>query len=111
MAKIKYRECDICGNRIPGFEFDIGGIAKRYINGCHIWNKLFNGIDICDDCVDKIKYLSIDKKNEEKFISEFFKNEKKYDNPDMQSAYYEGLEDALKVLSHKRLKDIKIPKK
>lgn len=31
--KINYRVCDICGNRIPGFELDITGIAKRYING------------------------------------------------------------------------------
>ena len=62
MSKIKYRVCDICGNRIPGFELDITGIAKRYINGCRIWNKLFNSLDICDDCIGKIKRLSIDKK-------------------------------------------------
>ena len=47
VSKINYRVCDICGNRIPGFELDITGIAKRYINGCRIWNKIFNGLDIC----------------------------------------------------------------
>jgi hypothetical protein len=108
MSKINYRVCDICGNRIPGFEFDITGIAKRYINGCRIWNKLFNRLDVCDDCIDKIKRLSIDKKDEEKYIKEVFDKAKDYDNLDMKSAYYEGIEDALGVLSHKRLKNIKI---
>ncbi len=62
MSKIKYRVCDICGNRIPGFELDITGIAKRHINGCRIWNKLFNSLDICDDCIGKIKRLSMIKR-------------------------------------------------
>lgn len=106
MSKINYRVCDICGNRIPGFEFDITGIAKRYINGCRIWNKLFNRLDICDDCIDKIKHLSIDKKDEEKYIKEVFDKAKDYNNPDMKSAYYQGIEDALGVLSHKRLKNL-----
>ena len=108
VSKIKYRVCDICGNRIPCFELDITGIAKRYINGCRIWNKLYNRLDICDDCIDKIKRLSIDKKDEEKYIKEVFDKAKDYDNLDMESAYYEGIEDALGVLSHKRLKNIKI---
>ena len=106
VSKINYRVCDICGNRIPGFEFDITGIAKRYINGCRIWNKLFNRLDICDDCIGKIKYLSIDKKDEEKYIKEVFDKAKDYDNPDMKSAYYQGIEDTMNVLSHKRLKNL-----
>lgn len=107
VSKINYRVCDICGNRIPGFELDITGIAKRYINGCRIWNKLFNSLDICDDCIGKIKRLSIDKKDEEKYIKEVFDKARNYDNPDLKSAYYEGIEDTLNVLSHKRLKNIK----
>lgn len=106
MAKIKYRVCDICGNRIHGFELDMTRIVRS--NDCRIWNKLFNRLDICNDCIDKIKRLSIDKKDEEKYIKEVFDKAKKYDNPDMESAYYEGIEDTLNVLSHKRLKNIKI---
>ena len=106
VSKVNYRVCDICGNRIPCFEFDITGIAKRYINGCRIWNKLFSRLDICDDCIDKIKQLSIDKRDEETYIKEVFDKAKNYDNPDMKSAYYEGIEDTLNVLSHKRLKNL-----
>lgn len=107
MSKIKYRVCDICGNKIPSFEFDIKGIAKRYINGCRIWNKLFNRLDICDDCIGKIKRLSVDKKDEEKYMKEVFDNARNYHDIDKQSIYYEGVEDALSVLSHKRLANIK----
>ena len=106
VSKINYRVCDICGNIIPGFELDITGIAKRYINGCRIWNKLFNSLDICDDCIGKIKRLSIDQKDEEKYIQEVFDKARNYDNPDLKSAYYEGIEDTLNVLSHKRLKNL-----
>ena len=69
-------------------------------------NKLFNRLDICDDCIGKIKRLSIDKKDEEKYIKEVFDKAKDYDNPDMKSAYYKGIEDTLNVLSHKRLKNL-----
>lgn len=103
MSKIDYRVCDICGNIL---KTDIR--FTEYVNGCRIWNKLFNRLDICNDCIDKIKRLSIDKKDEEKYIKEVFDKAKDYDNPDMKSAYYEGIEDTLNVLSHKRLKNIKI---
>lgn len=103
MSKINYRVCDICGNIL---KTDIRFIG--YVNGYRIWNKLFNRLDICNDRIDKIKHLSIDKKDEEKYIKEVFDKAKDYDNPDMKSAYYEGIEDALGVLSHKRLKNIKI---
>ena len=102
MSKINYRVCDICGNILKT------DIRTGYVNGCRIWNKLFNKLDICDDCISKIKRLSVDKKDEEKYIKEVFDKAKDYDNPDMKSAYYEGIEDALGVLSHKRLKNIKI---
>jgi len=103
VSKINYRVCDICGNTL---KTDIRFIG--YVNGCRIWNKLFNRLDMCNDCIGKIKRLSIDKKDEEKYIKEVFDKAKKYDNPDMESAYYEGIEDTLNVLSHKRLKNIKI---
>lgn len=102
MSNINYRVCDICGNIL---KIDIR--FTGYVNGCRIWNKLFNRLDICDDCTGKIKRLSIDKKDEEKYIKEVFDKAKDYDNPDMKSAYYKGIEDAFGVLSHKRLANIK----
>lgn len=102
MSKINYRVCDICGNIL---KTDVR--FTGYVNGCRIWNKLFNRLDMCNDCIDKIKRLSIDKKDEEKYIKEVFDKAKNYDNSDIKSAYYEGIEDTLNVLSHKRLKNIK----
>lgn len=102
MSKINYRVCDICENIL---KTDVR--FTGYVNGCRIWNKLFNRLDMCNDCIDKIKRLSIDKKDEEKYIKEVFDKAKNYDNPDIKSAYYEGIEDTLNVLSHKRLKNIK----
>lgn len=101
MSKINCRVCDICGNIL---KTDIR--FTGYINGCRIWNKLFNRLDICDDCIDKIKRLSIDKKDEEKYIKEVFDKARNYDNPDLKSVYYQGIEDTLNVLSHKRLKNL-----
>lgn len=102
MSKINYRVCDICGNIL---KTDIR--FTGYVSGYRIWNKLFNRLDICDDCIGKIKRLSIDKKDEEKYIKEVFDKAKDYDNPDMKSAYYKGIEDAFGILSHKRLANIK----
>ena len=56
---------------------------------------------------EQVLILFKDKKDEERYIKEVFDNAKKYGNPDMKSAYYEGIEDALSVLSHKRLANIK----
>lgn len=103
MSKINYRVCDICGNIL---KTDIR--FTGYVKGCRIWNKLFNKLDICDDCISKIKRLSVDKKDEEKYIKEVFDKAKNYDNPDMKSAYYQGIEDTINVLSHKRLANIEV---
>lgn len=103
MSKVNYRVCDICGNTLKRDVRFLG-----HMNGCRIWNKLFNGLDICYNCLYKIKRLSIDKKDEEKYIKEVLGKARNYDNPDLKSAYYEGIEDTLNVLSHKRLKNIKI---
>ena len=102
MSKINYRVCDICGNTL---KTDIRFYGC--MNGCRIWNKLFNRLDICNDCLEKIKYLSIDKKDEEKYMKEVFDNARNYHDIDKQFIYYEGVEDALSVLSHKRLANIK----
>lgn len=51
--------------------------------------------------------LSIDKKDEKKYVKEVFDKARNYDNQDMKSTYYEGIEDTLNVLSQKRLVNIK----
>ena len=103
VSKIKYWICDICGNTL---KTDIRFIG--YVNGRRIWNKLFNSLGICNDCIDKIKWWSIDKKDEEKYVKEVFDQARNYDNPDMKYIYYESIEDTLNVLSQKRLVNVKI---
>lgn len=105
MSKVKYRKCDICGNTL---ETDIRFYG--FLNGYRIWNRLFNHLDICNDCMKKIKILSIDVKDEEKYIDELFDKHNKYENIDCESAYFQGVEDMLSILSHKRLNKIKIKK-
>lgn len=104
MAKINYRVCDICGCVL---QKDVRMI--RFINGYRIWNRLFNNLDICNTCMEKIRLLSMDKEDEEKYVESILKNTSHYDG-DCLIAYYEGVEAALGVLNHKKLKNI-VPKK
>lgn len=103
MSKVNYRRCDICGDVLKT-DIRIFG----FTNGYRIWNRLFNKLDICHSCMEKVKQLSIDAKNEEKYVNELFDKHKKYENFDNEAAYLQGAEDMLGVLSHKRLRDIKI---
>lgn len=102
MSKVNYRKCDICGDilkkdvRVCGF-----------VNGYRIWNRLFNKLDICHSCMKKIRQLSIDSKDEEKYVNELFDNHDRYEDFDYESAYLQGAEDMLGILSHKRLRTIK----
>lgn len=106
MSKVNYRKCDICGD-ILKTDIRIYG----FVNGYRIWNRLFNKLDICHSCMKKIKHLSIDIKDEEKYVDELFDKHETYENFDNESAYLQGAEDMLSILSHKRLKNIKgIPK-
>lgn len=102
MAKINYRECDVCHRTL---KTDIRFCG--FMNGYRIWNRLFGGIDICNDCMNKIKQLSIDKDIEEKCWKLILKDNRKYSNDDVQAAYYQGVEDCLAHLSHYKLRDIK----
>lgn len=105
MSKVNYRKYDICGSvleknvRVPGF-----------INGYRIWNRLFNKLDICRTCMKKIQQLSIDVKDEEKYVDELFDKHETYENFDNESAYLQGAENMLSILSHKRLRNIRIKK-
>ena len=103
VAKVNYRTCDICGSMLEPYR-PIGDVTYGY----RFLNKLFSRLDICNKCMKKIQLLSIDKEEEQKCVDKLIGNMKKYSNCDCQSAYCEGLEDALSVLSHGRLHWIKI---
>lgn len=103
MAKVNYRTCDICGDILK-----TDNQCRGFTNGYKIWNRLFNKLDICNQCMEKIRLLSIDKKDEQEYVNKLIDNMKNYSNCDCQSAYCEGLDDALSVLSHRRLHWIKI---
>lgn len=101
MSKVNYRKCDICGEILE---------PNGFVNGYKIWNRLFNKLDICCSCMKKIKQLSTDVKDEEKYVNELFDNHNTYENFDKELSYLQGAEDMLNILSHKRLKNIKIKK-
>ena len=105
MSKINYRKCDICGNIL---KTDIRVLG--FTNGYRIWNRLFNKLDICNTCMEKIKQLSIDVKEEEKYIKELFDKHKTYDDSNLESIYLQGVTDMLNILSNNRLRTIKIKK-
>ena len=48
MSKINYRVCDICNREL---KTDIRLVG--FTNGYRIYNRLFNSIDICDECMKK----------------------------------------------------------
>lgn len=103
MSKVNYRRCDICGSILKK-----DARVSSFINGYRIWNRLFNRLDICHSCMKKINQLSTDIKDEEKYVDELFDKHETYENFDNESAYLQGAEDMLSILSHKRLKNIKI---
>lgn len=105
MSKVNYIICDICGDILKKDVRFFG-----FINGYRIWNRLFNKLDICHSCIKKIKQLSIDVKAEEKYVDELFDKHETYENFDNESAYLQGAEDMLNILSHKMLKNIKTKK-
>lgn len=105
MSKVNYIKCDICGVTL---QKDVRVFG--FVNGYRIWNRLFNKLDICHSCMKKIKQLSIDVKDEEKYVNELFDKHETYENFDNESAYLQGADDMLNILSHKRLWDIKIKK-
>ena len=105
MSKVNYRRCDICGE-ILKTDIRVSG----FTNGYRIWNRLFNNLDICSTCMEKIKQLSIDSKEEEKYVKELFDKHNKYEDFNLESIYLQGVEDMLNILSHKRLRNIEIKK-
>ena len=92
MAKVKYRVCDICHESMDN--------PSKFTMLIHF---LF-GMDVCVNCLDKLKRLSIDREEEMKYINEICKCTGKYEDDDCEIAYCQGVEDALNVLSHRRLK-------
>ena len=82
MSKVNYRRCDICGE-ILNTDIRVSG----FTNGYRIWNSLFNKLDICNTCMEKIKQLSIDSKEEEKYVKELFDKHNKYEDFNLESIY------------------------
>lgn len=76
MARVDYIKCDICGNVINKDNTFPGGFRFRI-------HKLKNKIDLCDKCISKIKYLSIDVE------------------------YLQGVQDAIESMSHHRINKLK----
>lgn len=101
MSKVNYRKCDICGDILKK---DVR--LFRFVNGYRILNRLFNKLDICDSCMKKIKQLSVDVKVEEKYVNELFDKHDRYEDFNYESAYLQGADDMLNILSHKRLNNI-----
>ena len=83
MSKVNYRKCDICGEIL---KTDIRVFG--FTNGYRIWNRLFNKLDIWDTCMEKIKQLSIDSKEEEKYVKELFDKRNKYEDFNLESIYF-----------------------
>lgn len=102
MAKIRYNKCDICDEMLNTDPRFFG-----YRNGVKFVG-LFQSLDICTNCMKKIKYLVNDIKIEQKCIDDIFN--KKIDNYnydiDEKSSYLQGVTDTLEILSHKRLKRV-----
>lgn len=105
MSKVNYRRCDICGEIL---KTDIRVLG--FMNGYRIWNRLFNKLDICNECMDKIRQLSTDVKEEEKYVKELFDKHNKYDDFNLESIYLQGATDMLDILSNNRLRNIKVKK-
>ena len=105
MSKVNYRRCDICGDVL---KTDIR--VSGFTNGYRVWNRLFNKLDICNTCMGKIKQLSIDSIEEEKYVKELFDKHNKYEDFNLESIYLQGATDMLDILSHNRLRNIKIKK-
>ena len=53
------------------------------VNGYRIWNRLFNRLDICNSCMKKIKQLSTDVKDEERYVDELFDKHEIYENANL----------------------------
>ena len=102
MSNVRYIKCDICGNAIPDSDFDFESYGRR------IFLKLLNHIDICSECMSKIKQLSIDAKSAEDCACECVKNNP-YDDikdKDLAIAYLEGVQTVLDKLSHHKLRSM-----
>lgn len=96
LAKINYVQCDICKGVVKN------NPLKRML--CR------NKLDICEDCSQKIKYLSIDVSAELKTLDEVVKNVN-WENTNEASTYLQGVQDTLEAMSHHRLNKIKLQNK
>lgn len=94
--------CDICNKNESSRKFKIKeyGIID-YFTGKFGYRK----IDICDSCYHKLMRISADKRIEDE-ISKFIETGdwmRKYEDADMQSAYLDGFQTVLDVLTSQKI--------
>lgn len=94
MATVNYIECDVCGKKIDnrprllsykrGFRLFISGLFQ-----C-------DTIDICDDCLAKLRQIKKNVSLKDKVCDEVIEQAfEKYDDANLQSIYLEGVQDTL----------------
>ena len=82
MSQVKYRKCDVCGEKILKY-----GLYYRF--------KFYkNKIDICDTCLHKIEKLSEDIEEEQKVLDQAIKDGCRFINKGEQETYFQGVDDA-----------------
>ena len=96
LARVNYIQCDICR-----------GVVKNNPLKSRIRK---NKLDICENCLEKIKYLSTDVSAELKVLDEVISNVN-WEDSNIASIYLQGVQDTLEAMSHHRLNKIKIQNK
>lgn len=103
MAKVKYTKCDVCDCQIQNDRK-----ASYYKKGFRLFIGTFfhyDMIDICDDCLMKIRQMKRDINLEDMVCNEVIDQAfTKHSDPILQTAYLEGVQDTLNCFEHHMLK-------
>lgn len=103
MAKVKYTKCDVCDCQIQNDRK-----ASYYKKGFRLFIGTFfhyDMIDICDDCLMKIRQMKRDINLEDMVCNEVIDQAfTKHSDPILQTTYLEGVEDTLNCFEHHMLK-------
>lgn len=104
--------CDICGIEEPKRHFKIKEQKLIFSAGCDCKVPRWKEIDLCDTCFENLAKLRYERSLEERIWNEAiggnFWTEHYKDNPDMQSAYLEGVQHCLDILTPNRIKNRKL---
>lgn len=104
---VNYIKCDICGEHIDktdvfkkgGFRFKIKETLFSH----------FKKLDICDNCLNKIRIVIEDVHSEEELLNNILDSGhlKDYMDDREQSVYLQGVQDALTVLAPYKIRQQK----